>query len=316
MIEVENLHKHFGAKVAVDGVSFTVKKGEVLGFLGPNGAGKSTTMRMVTGFLPPTEGRVTIGGADIEENEIEAKSKIGYLPEAAPLYSDMTVEGFLRFAAEMRRVPAGEISAAVDRAIETTFLEPVRHQSVDTLSKGYRHRTCFAQSIIHDPEVLVLDEPTDGLDPNQKQEIRQLIRRMGETKAIIFSTHILEEVEASCTRAIIIDRGRIIADGTPAELMAKASNAGIVTLRASGLAGSGIQAELEKLDAVASIETVASNENGITARITPAKGKGDKLSASVFGVCKDKNLTVEELRVEEGRLDLLFREITKTDAEK
>jgi len=162
MIEVENLHKHFGSKVAVDGVSFTVKKGEVLGFLGPNGAGKSTTMRMVTGFLPPTQGRVTIGGADIEANEIEAKSKIGYLPEAAPLYSDMTVEGFLRFAAEMRRVPANEITAAVNKAIETTFLEPVRHQSVDTLSKGYRHRTCFAQSIIHDPEVLILDEPTDG----------------------------------------------------------------------------------------------------------------------------------------------------------
>lgn len=316
MIEVENLHKHFGSKVAVDGVSFTVKKGEVLGFLGPNGAGKSTTMRMVTGFLPPTKGRVTIGGSDIEENEIEAKSKIGYLPEAAPLYSDMTVEAFLRFAAEMRRVPAGEIKAAVDRAIETTFLEPVRHQSVDTLSKGYRHRTCFAQSIIHDPEVLILDEPTDGLDPNQKQEIRQLIRRMGETKAIIFSTHILEEVEAACTRAIIIDRGKVIADGTPAELKAKATNAGSVLLRASGLAGSGIRAELEKLDAAGSVEVVASDDKGITARINPAKGKANQLSAAVFGVCKDKNLSVEELRIEEGRLDLLFREITKKDADK
>jgi ABC-2 type transport system ATP-binding protein len=218
MIEVENLHKHFGAKVAVDGVSFTVKKGEVLGFLGPNGAGKSTTMRMVTGFLPATEGRISIGGADIEENEIAAKAKIGYLPEAAPLYSDMTVEDFLKFSAELRGVPAAELDAAVDKAIKTTFLEPVRHQSVDTLSKGYRHRTCFAQSIIHDPEVLILDEPTDGLDPNQKHEVRQLIKRMGETKAIIFSTHILEEVEASCTRAIIIDRGRVIADGTPDEL--------------------------------------------------------------------------------------------------
>jgi ABC-2 type transport system ATP-binding protein len=309
MIEVENLHKHFGSKVAVDGVSFTVKKGEVLGFLGPNGAGKSTTMRMVTGFIPPTVGRVTIGGADIEENEIEAKSKIGYLPEAAPLYSDMTVEGFLRFAAEMRRVPASEINAAVDRAIETTFLEPVRHQSVETLSKGYRHRTCFAQSIIHDPEVLILDEPTDGLDPNQKQE-------MGETKAIIFSTHILEEVEASCTRAIIIDRGRVIADGTPAELKARATNAGAVVLRATGLAGSGIKAELEKLDASSSVEVIASDENGITARVTPAKGKANKLSSAVFGVCKDKNLSIEELRVEEGRLDLLFREITKSDSDK
>ncbi len=316
MIEVENLHKHFGSKVAVDGVSFTVKKGEVLGFLGPNGAGKSTTMRMVTGFLPATKGRVRIGGADIEENEIEAKSKIGYLPEAAPLYSDMTVEAFLRFAAEMRRVPAGEIQAAVDRAIETTFLEPVRHQSVDTLSKGYRHRTCFAQSIIHDPEVLILDEPTDGLDPNQKHEIRQLIRRMGETKAILFSTHILEEVEASCTRAIIIDRGRVVADGTPEELKAKATNAGTVVLRATGLAGSGIRAELEKLDATASVEVVESSDEGLTARIQPAKGKADQLSAAVFGLCKDKSLTVHELKVEEGRLDLLFREITKKETEK
>ncbi len=316
MIEVENLHKHFGSKVAVDGVSFTVKKGEVLGFLGPNGAGKSTTMRMVTGFLPPTKGRVTIGGADIEENEIEAKSKIGYLTEAAPLYADMTVEAFLRFAAEMRRVPAGEITNAVNKAIETTFLEPVRHQSVDTLSKGYRHRTCFAQSIIHDPEVLILDEPTDGLDPNQKQEIRQLIRRMGETKAIIFSTHILEEVEASCTRAIIIDRGRVIADGAPAELKARATNAGSVLLRAKGLAGSGIKAELEKLDEVASVTVITSDEQGLAAHVNPVKGKSGRLSAAVFGICKDKNLTVEELRVEEGRLDLLFREITKTDAEK
>ncbi|MEM6279727.1 MAG: ABC transporter ATP-binding protein [Verrucomicrobiota bacterium] len=239
MIEVENLHKHFGAKVAVNGVSFTVKKGEVLGFLGPNGAGKSTTMRMVTGFLPATEGKITIDGADIEENEIAAKSKIGYLPEAAPLYSDMTVEDFLRFSAEMRGVPATDISAAVDKAIQTTFLEPVRHQSVDTLSKGYRHRTCFAQSIIHDPEVLILDEPTDGLDPNQKHEVRQLIKRMGKEKAILFSTHILEEVEASCTRAIIIDRGEVIADGTPDELKGKSKNAGSTLLTVSGLAGSG-----------------------------------------------------------------------------
>lgn len=316
MIEVENLHKHFGSKVAVDGVSFTVKKGEVLGFLGPNGAGKSTTMRMVTGYLPATQGRVRIGGADIEENEIEAKSKIGYLPEAAPLYSDMTVEAFLRFAAEMRRVPASEIQAAVDKAIETTFLEPVRHQSVDTLSKGYRHRTCFAQSIIHDPEVLILDEPTDGLDPNQKHEIRQLIRRMGETKAILFSTHILEEVEASCTRAIIIDRGKVVADGTPEELKARATNAGTVLLRATGLAGSGIKAELEKLSESSKVEVIESGDDGITARIAPAKGKADKLSAAVYGVCKEKNLTVHELKVEEGRLDLLFREITKKDADK
>jgi len=315
MIEVKNLHKHFGAKVAVDGVSFTVKKGEVLGFLGPNGAGKSTTMRMVTGFLPATAGSIKIDGKDFEENEIAAKSKMGYLPEAAPLYSDMTVEGFLKFCAEMRGVPAGEINSAVDKAIMTTFLEPVRHQSVDTLSKGYRHRTCFAQSIIHDPEILVLDEPTDGLDPNQKHEIRQLIKRMGKTKAIIFSTHILEEVDASCTRAIIIDRGRVIADGTPDELKRKSRNAGSVVLRASGLAGSGIKAELEKLSEAREVRVLESNDDGIHARILPAKGKSADLGKAVSGVCKDKNLTVEEIHVEEGRLDELFREITKTDNE-
>jgi len=313
MIVVENLHKNFGRKVAVNGVSFTVNKGEVLGFLGPNGAGKSTTMRMVTGYLPPSKGTVTIGGADIENDEITAKAKIGYLPEAAPLYSDMTVEGFLRFCAEMRRVPASQIQAAVDKAIETTFLERVRHQSVDTLSKGYRHRTCFAQSIIHDPEVLILDEPTDGLDPNQKHEVRQLIRRMGREKAILFSTHILEEVEAVCTRAIIIDRGRVIADGTPAELKAKSAHAGSVLLRASGLAGSGIRAELEKLSEVKSVELVESSDTGLTARILPAKGKNAALPEAVGKLCKEKGLTVAELHVEQGRLDELFREITKSD---
>lgn len=315
MIEVDNLHKHFGTKIAVDGVSFTVNKGEVLGFLGPNGAGKSTTMRMVTGYMPPSKGRVTIGGADIEEDDIAAKSKIGYLPEAAPLYSDMTVEGFLRFAAEMRGVPANKVTEAVDKAIETTFIERVRHQSVDTLSKGFRHRTCFAQSIIHDPEVLILDEPTDGLDPNQKNEVRQLIRRMGKDKAIIFSTHILEEVEASCTRAIIIDRGKIIADGTPDELKGRAASAGAVRLRATGLAGSGIKQELEKLSGAKSVEALESSDDGITAKILPAKGKAGGLGAEVYNLCRDKDYTVEELRVEEGRLDELFREITKSDNE-
>jgi len=199
MINVQNLLKMFGAKRAVDGVSFSVKRGEVLGFLGPNGAGKSTTMRMLTGFIPPTAGTVTVGGFDMVENPIPARRLIGYLPENAPAYTDMTVHGFLNFAAEIRGLRGDAKTKAVHRAVELCFLEPVLHQSVETLSKGYRHRTCFAQSIIHDPDILVLDEPTDGLDPNQKHEVRQLIRKMGEKKAIIFSTHILEEVDAACT---------------------------------------------------------------------------------------------------------------------
>jgi ABC-2 type transport system ATP-binding protein len=218
MIKIENLVKAFGAKRAVDGVSFAVERGEVLGFLGPNGAGKSTTMRMITGFIPPTSGRVTVGGHDVAEAPLEAKRLIGYLPEAAPSYPDMTVQGFLSFAAEMRGLDGAARKQAIGRAVERCFLSSVLHQSIDTLSKGYKHRTCLAQALIHDPDVLILDEPTDGLDPNQKYEMRNLIRELGKSKAIIFSTHILEEVDTACTRAIIIDRGRIVASGTPDEL--------------------------------------------------------------------------------------------------
>jgi ABC-2 type transport system ATP-binding protein len=221
MIKVKNLRKSFGANVAVDGISFNINQGEVLGFLGPNGAGKSTTMRMITGYLVPDEGTVTVGDFDIVESPTHAKSLIGYLPENAPSYPDMTVQGFLRFTAEIRALAGAERDKAVDAAIDTCSLQPVRHQSIDTLSKGFRHRTCLAQSLLHDPEVLVLDEPTDGLDPNQKREARQLIKRLGETKAVIFSTHILEEVDAACSRAIIIDNGKIVANGTPDELKQK-----------------------------------------------------------------------------------------------
>ncbi len=218
MINVQNLRKEFGSKVAVNGVTFSVEKGQVLGCLGPNGAGKSTTMRMITGYFRPTSGSISIGGVDMLSDPETAKRSIGYLPENAPLYSDMTVASFLGFCAELRGLSGAAKSKAIDRVLELCFLESVRNQSVDTLSKGYKHRTCFAQSIIHDPDVLILDEPTDGLDPNQKHEVRGLIKRMGENKAIIFSTHILEEVEAACSRAIIIDRGKVVADGTPDEL--------------------------------------------------------------------------------------------------
>ena len=222
MIKVENLSKHFGAKIAVNDISFTVEKGEVLGLLGPNGSGKSTTMRIITGYYPATSGRVTVGGFDVAEHPLEAKRLMGYLPESAPGYADMTVHGFLGFAAELRGLTGANKKAAIERAIEMCFLQLVVYQTIDTLSKGYKHRTCLAQSLIHDPQVLVMDEPTDGLDPNQKHEVRNLIRKMAPDKAIIFSTHILEEVEEACTRAIIIDRGRMVASGTPAELKARA----------------------------------------------------------------------------------------------
>src|SRR5437870_4751432 len=231
MIKIERLAKAFGPRRAVDDISFTVERGEVLGFLGPNGAGKSTTMRMITGFMPPTAGRVTVGGYDVGESPLEAKRLIGYLPENAAAYPDMTVKVFLEFAAALRRLEGETRRKAVRRVVELCFLDSVLHQSIDTLSKGYRHRTCLAQAIIHDPDVLIMDEPTDGLDPNQKHEVRTLIREMGENKAIIFSTHILEEVEAACTRAIIIDRGRIVANGTPDELKARSERAGAAMTR-------------------------------------------------------------------------------------
>jgi ABC-2 type transport system ATP-binding protein len=221
MIRVENLVKAFGPKLAVNDVSFAVERGEVLGFLGPNGAGKSTTMRMITGFIPPSSGRVTIGGHDMLEDPLPAKRLIGYLPENAPGYADMTVAGFLGFAAELRGLQGDARKRAVGRAVELCFLQNVVHQTIDTLSKGYKHRAGLAQALIHDPDVLIMDEPTDGLDPNQKHEVRGLIKKMGESKAIIFSTHILEEVEAACTRVIIIDRGKIVANGTPQELKAR-----------------------------------------------------------------------------------------------
>jgi len=310
MINVENLTKIFGTKRAVDGVSFTVARGEVLGFLGPNGAGKSTTMRMLTGFLPPTGGKVTVGGFDITENPIPAKKLLGYLPESAPAYTDMTVHGFLDFAAEIRGLRGDAKKAAISRVVELCFLNTVLHQNVDTLSKGYRHRTCFAQSIIHDPQILVLDEPTDGLDPNQKHEIRQLIRKMGETKAIIFSTHILEEVDAVCSRAIIIDRGAIVANGTPAELRRKSEWAGAVTLRIQGVAAGAVQEKLNQLRSAKKIST-ATDGNRVTVTVFPRMAGDGDLTREV--IAATSGWPVEELRTEEGRLDEVFRSITMPD---
>ena len=310
MIKFENLTKVFGTKRAVDGISFSVARGEVLGFLGPNGAGKSTTMRMITGFLPPSGGKITVGGFDIAEDPIPAKRLMGYLPENAPAYTDMTVHGFLDFTAEIRGLRGDAKKTAVNRVVELCFLKSVLHQNVDTLSKGYRHRTCFAQSIIHDPDILVLDEPTDGLDPNQKHEIRQLIRKMGEQKAIIFSTHILEEVDAVCSRAIIIDRGIIVANGTPAELRRKSEWAGAVTLRVNNVAESAVRQKLDQLRAAKKVATATSGSH-VTVTVYPRTAGDGDLTREVIEATS--GWQVEELRTEEGRLDEVFRGITMPD---
>jgi ABC-2 type transport system ATP-binding protein len=315
MIKVDKLSKTFGTKVAVNRVSFTVERGEVLGFLGPNGAGKSTTMRMITGFIPPSEGTVSVGGHDIVDDPISAKRLIGYLPENAPAYTDMTVEGFLGFIAELRGMHGDDKKKAIHRVVEMCFLESVLYQSIDTLSKGYRHRTCFAQSIIHDPDVLVLDEPTDGLDPNQKHEVRGLIRRMGERKAIIFSTHILEEVEAVCSRAIIIDRGQIVANGTPQQLKQQSDVAGAVLLVVRGVAGPQL---VERLSGVANARRAAivKEENGkIWARVYPKnENQNGDLARNLLVAAG--SWQVEELHTEEGRLDEVFRGITLSETGK
>src|SRR5579871_2872435 len=305
MIKVENLSKLFGAKRAVDGISFSVERGEVLGFLGPNGAGKSTTMRMVTGFMPPSSGKVSIGGHDVMESPLEAKRLIGYLPENAASYPDMTVQGFLNFTAELRGLRGAARKQAVHRVVELCFLDSVLQQSIDTLSKGYKHRTCLAQALIHDPDVLIMDEPTDGLDPNQKHEVRNLIRRLGANKAIVFSTHILEEVDAACTRAIIIDRGRIVANGTPAELRGMSELAGAVTLAADG-------ATEEKLAALGRVERL----NGAF-RIYPRdKTHAVELAQAVVELVKRERWKVEGMYSERGELDEVFRRITLPDTMK
>lgn len=316
MIKVENLTKTFGPKIAVNDVSFAVERGEVLGFLGPNGAGKSTTMRMVTGFIPPTSGRILVGGHDVAQDPIAAKRLIGYLPENAPGYADMTVHGFLNFAAELRGMRGDARKRAVHRAVELCFLENVLHQTIDTLSKGYKHRTCLAQSLIHDPEVLILDEPTDGLDPNQKHEVRNLIRRMGANKVIIFSTHILEEVEETCSRVIIIDRGRIVANGTPAELKGRSERAGAVYLRSRGIAGGILFERLSQVPGAERVEIISEADSGVVARVYPQPSAVATLTRSVAEAAARDGWQIDEIHTEEGKLDEVFRSITLPDTVK
>ena len=260
MLEIRRLVKHFGPLVAVDDVSFAVARGDVLGFLGPNGAGKSTTMKMITGFVAPDAGTAVVCGHDVARAPLAAKRCIGYLPEGAPAYPDMTPAEFLGFIAHIRGFSGREAKRRIGRIVETIHIAEVMHQPIETLSKGYRRRVGVAQALLHDPQVLILDEPTDGLDPNQKYEMRKVIDEMRANKAIVISTHLLEEVEAVCSRAIIIAHGKILADATPVELARRSRRHNAVRLVATGAAAEQMRAELSRLPGVGAVETVADGD--------------------------------------------------------
>jgi ABC-2 type transport system ATP-binding protein len=309
MISVKKLAKHFGARRAVDGVSFEVNDGTVLGFLGPNGAGKTTTMRVLSGFLPPTSGTAVVNGFDVVERPVEARKNIGYLPENAPLYGDMTVEAFLRFIAEMRDFSGRERNTRADAVIEKCFLSGVRHQTIETLSKGYRQRTCFAQALLHDPPVLLLDEPTDGLDPNQKQVVRNMIRHMGREKIIILSTHLLEEVEAICSRVIIISAGRLVVDSTPADLRKRSKEYNALTVNLVAPPAEA-KAAFEGLNGVARVEHLETVGNRLTLRLFPRDGQS--IAVPVFEYARTRKWLVTDLQTSGGRLDDVFQSLTRT----
>lgn len=305
MIEISHLTKKFDQFVAVDDLSFSVREGEVLGFLGPNGAGKSTTMKVITGFLAPSAGKVTIDGHDISSAALQAKRLIGYLPEGAPSYGDMTTLEFLRFIAQIRGFRGAEIEQRVDHVINEVALESVRDQSIETLSKGFKRRVGLAQAILHDPKVLILDEPTDGLDPNQKHHVRALIKSLATDKIVIVSTHILEEVTAVCSRAVIIANGKIVADGTPAELESQSRfhQAIRVTLTDSH----NLLADLKAVPGVASVEVAESN--GLAYTIF-AEG-GASIFSQVSEVAQQKHWPISEFHVERGQLEDVFRSVTQ-----
>ena len=311
LIEATGLKKRFGSIAAVNGISLAVKKGEVLGFLGPNGAGKSTTMKMITGFLEPDAGAVKIAGIDMFESPKAAKGKLGYLPEGAPSYGEMTAGDFLGFIAEIRGFGAGEAARRIGAAVEKTELNSVLGQRIETLSKGYKRRVAIAQAILHDPPVLVMDEPTDGLDPNQKHHVRQLISEMAADKAIIVSTHILEEVEAVCSRAIIINKGRIVADGTAEDLMRRLPSHGAVAVSIAGDRVEGLRGALAALPGVARIDTIGQANGHVRVRLVPKNGS--LKPHDVAEVLRQHSVDIEEIYAERGNLDEVFRQITTPD---
>ncbi|MDZ4333164.1 MAG: ATP-binding cassette domain-containing protein [Pseudomonas sp.] len=303
MIEIKNLTKRFAQHTAVDDLSFSVQPGEVLGFLGPNGAGKSTTMKMLTGFLAPTSGSASILGFDIQKDTLKAQRQIGYLPEGAPCYGDMTVRSFLEFIAEVRGFKGAEKRERVAKAVAQVELEAVLEQSIETLSKGFKRRVGLAQAILHDPKVLILDEPTDGLDPNQKHQVRKLIQSLAYDKIVIISTHILEEVSAVCTRAVVIAHGKLLADGTPLELESRSRYHQAVTLVAAEPLD---QAALAALPGVAGVE-----ENALEHSLSILAKPGEVIFPQVNALIAERGWKVKELNVERGRLDEVFRSLTR-----
>ena len=308
LIEVRDLRKNFGPLTAVDGVSMTIRRGEVLGFLGPNGAGKSTTMKMITGFLAPTGGSVAVCGHDVATAPLAAKQCIGYLPEGAPAYGEMTPAAFLEFIADIRGLAGPAREARIREVVEQINLGSVLHQSIETLSKGFKRRVGLAQAILHDPQVLILDEPTDGLDPNQKHEVRSLIQQMAPTKAIVISTHILEEVDAVCTRAAIIARGKLLFTGTPAELEARSAWHNAVTVAVAPTAVEATRDALAALPAVAGV--VAGATLATSSRLTALARDGQRIFETVQEALRSRGVDATEVFVESGHLDEVFRSIT------
>ncbi|MDG1580114.1 ATP-binding cassette domain-containing protein [Pseudomonas sp. GOM6] len=306
MIEIRNLTKRFAGHAAVDGLSFKVQQGEVLGFLGPNGAGKSTTMKMLTGFLAPTSGTASILGHDVQSDTLAAQRLIGYLPEGAPSYGDMTVRGFLQFIAEVRGFRGAEKKQRVLRAVQQVELDKVLEQSIETLSKGFKRRVGLAQAILHDPQVLILDEPTDGLDPNQKHQVRQLIQSLAKDKIVIISTHILEEVSAVCTRAVVIAGGKLVADATPLELEGRSRYHQAVTLVATS------ELDVEALSALPGVAGVERNEREHS--LTVLANAGEVIFPQVNELIRQRGWQIKELDVERGRLDEVFRTLTRGEA--
>ncbi len=306
MIETRNLSKHYGDLAAVNGITFTVEPGQVLGFLGPNGAGKSTTMKMIAGFLAPSSGTAKVCGYDVVNDPIAAKRVVGYLPEGAPSYGEMTPRQFLNFVADVRGLTGAKRAQRIDDVIERLHLHSVLEQSIETLSKGFKRRVGLAQAIVHDPAVLILDEPTDGLDPNQKFEVRSLINAMAKDKTIVVSTHILEEVQSVCSRAIIIARGKILADATPSELEARSRYHQAVSLTTANV--SAAREALSRVPNVAAVEIDAQ-----THRLTAIPKPGRQIFSEVSDLLKAQGIVFSELQLESGRMDEVFRTITHGD---